>query len=76
MGGDTGSLTPAEIWNALKEPEYGLPYVWGMLNENEAMTEGAVLAVLGIFSMFIIYSIFQVSLLKRISQYSVMETLE
>ncbi len=75
VGGDTGSLTPAEIWNALSEPEYGLPYVWGMLNENEAMTEGAVLAVLGIFSMFIIYSIFQVSLLKRISQYSVMETL-
>ena len=25
VGGDTGSLTPAEIWNALKEPEYGLP---------------------------------------------------
>ena len=75
VGGEPETVSLKEIWQGLTMPGYGLPYVWGMLNENEAMTEGAVLAALGIFSIFIIYSIFQISLLKRISQHSVMETL-
>ena len=39
----------------------------GNLNENEVLTETAVLIALGFFAVFIIYSIFQVSVLKRLS---------
>lgn len=75
VGTDAASMTPKEILGALKDPSLGIPYVWGMLNENQAMTEGAVLVALIIFAGFIIYSIFQVSVLKRMKQYSIMQTL-
>ena len=75
VGADAEALTPSEILQALKDPVMGLPYVWGNLNENEVLTETAVLIALGFFAVFIIYSIFQVSVLKRLSQYSVMQTL-
>lgn len=75
VGGDAEKMTLSEIWQALKDPVMGLPYVWSSLNENEVLTETAVLAALGFFAVFIIYSIFQVSVLKRLSQYSVMQTL-
>lgn len=75
VGGEGQSITLQEIAQALVNPAYGIPYVWGILNENQAMTEGAVLLALAIFTAFIIYSIFQVSVLKRMAQYSVMQTL-
>ena len=75
VGGEKESVTLRQIAAAFTDPSLGIPWVWGMLNENEALTEGAVLLALALFSVFIIYSIFQVSLLKRLSQYSVMQTL-
>lgn len=75
VGGDGYSLTLAEIVGALGDPSLGVPYVWGLLNENQAMTEGAVLLALALFAGFIIYSLFQVSVLRRQQQYSVLQTL-
>ncbi len=75
VGADSYMLTPQEIWEALRDPSLGVPYVWGALNENQAMTKGAVLLALMLFAGFIIYSIFQVSVLRRMNQYSVMQTL-
>ena len=46
VGGDGYSLTLAEIVGALGDPSLGVPYVWGLLNENQAMTEGAMLLAL------------------------------
>lgn len=53
----------------------GLPYIWGNLDEAWDLTEKAVLGALGLFGAFVIYSLFQVSVRKRMSQYSVMQTL-
>lgn len=75
VGGNAETLSLKEIRQAFGDPTMGLPYVWGSLNENEALTETAILIALGFFCVFIIYSIFQVSVLKRLSQYSVMQTL-
>lgn len=75
VGGNTQELSMRQIATAFTDPSMGIPWVWGTLNENEAMTEGAVLLALAIFSAFVIYSIFQVSVLKRMSQYSVMQML-
>lgn len=75
VGGNAETFSLREIGQALRDPAMGLPYVWGSLNVNEALTETAILIALGFFCVFIIYSIFQVSVLKRLSQYSVMQTL-
>ncbi len=75
VGAEEAKLSVEQIRTALTDPSLGLPWIWGSLNENEALTEGAVLLVLAMFAGFIIYSIFQVSVLRRLSQYSVMQTL-
>ena len=73
MGAEETKLSADQIRTALTDPAMGLPWIWGSLNENEALTEGAVLLVLALFAAFIIYSIFQVSVFRRLSQYSVMQ---
>lgn len=75
VGAEETRLSADQIRTALTDPAMGLPWIWGSLNENEALTEGAVLLVLALFAAFIIYSIFQVSVFRRLSQYSVMQTL-
>ena len=75
VGAGETRLSADQIRTALTDPAMGLPWIWGSLNENEALTEGAVLLVLALFAAFIIYSIFQVSVFRRLSQYSVMQTL-
>lgn len=75
VGGYDETIPFSEICQALRDPTMGLPYAWAVLNENDVLTETAVLIALTFFCAFIIYSIFQVSVLKRLSQYSVMQTL-
>lgn len=75
VGAGGERMTMGEIVKALKDPSLGIPYVWGSLNENQRMTEGTVLLSLALFAAFIIYSIFQVSVLRRMQHYSVMQTL-
>lgn len=59
----------------IQEPRvYGLPYIWGTLNETGILTERTILVMLGFFGVFIIYSLFQISVMKRIAGYSVMQT--
>ena len=55
--------------------EAGFPYIWGNLDEKWNLKDKAVLAAIGVFGAFVIYSLFQVSVRKRMSQYSVMQTL-
>lgn len=55
--------------------EAGFPYIWGNLDEKWNLKDKAVLAAIGVFGTFVIYSLFQVSVRKRMSQYSVMQTL-
>ena len=73
VGGDV----PPNIWDIIKTgismEGTGIPYIWSMLNQNWNLTEKAVLGSLGLFGVFIIYSLFQVSVTKRMSQYSVMQ---
>lgn len=75
VGAYSETILFSEIYQALRDPTMGLPYAWSLLNENDVLTETAVLIALAFFCAFIIYSIFQVSVLKRLSQYSIMQTL-
>ncbi|OPJ61437.1 FtsX-like permease family protein [Clostridium oryzae] len=50
-------------------------YIWAQLNEFYHLSQNSILIALGIFGAFIVYSIFQVSIMKRLSQYSVMQVL-
>lgn len=74
-----GSTPPENILETVRTglqfKEAGLPYIWGQLNTNETLTNRAILAALGLFGAFILYSLFQISVSKRMTQYSVMQTL-
>lgn len=74
-----GAEAPADILETiktgLKYKEAGFPYIWEQLNGNGVLTDKVILAALGLFSAFVIYSLFQISVSKRMSQYSVMQTL-
>lgn len=62
-------------WEALSNEALGLPYLYAYYNNGGRLTNGLILAALGLFGAFIIYSLFQISVLRRMAQYSVMQTL-
>lgn len=72
-----GGEAKAALWETVKSgismEGTGFPYIWAVLNMYWNLTEKAVLAALGLFGIFIIYSLFQVSVIKRMSQYSIMQ---
>lgn len=61
------------IRTGITEPQAGLPYIWAMLNAQGKLTRAAILATLAVFGAFIIYSLFQVSVVRRMSQYSMLQ---
>lgn len=75
--GYVGGSVKGEFLDTIKTgvsmPGAGLPYIWGSFNEMYQLTEKIILAALGIFGTFIIYSLFQISIIKRMSQYSIMQ---
>lgn len=70
---------PSAFWNVLKvsitEEGTGIPYLYAYYNEGGQLTNKIILIALGVFGVFILYSLFQVSVRKRMSQYSIMQTL-
>lgn len=63
------------IKTGLQNKGLGIPYIWGHLNSNGTLTEKAILLALGLFAIMILYSLFQVTVIKRMSQYSILQTL-
>lgn len=74
-----GSESPGTVWETIKrgisDKAAGLPYIWGTLNYTGNLTEHAILISIALFGAFILYSLFQISVTRRISQYSVMQTI-
>lgn len=75
VGGEPITDVGETVSEGLKNPRLGIPYIWGMLNSTGAFNKGLLLTVLALFGAFIIYSLFQISVTKRMSQYSIMQTL-
>lgn len=75
VGGEPIGNVGETISDGLQNPRLGIPYIWGMLNSTGAFNQGLLLTVLALFGAFIIYSLFQISVTKRMSQYSIMQTL-
>lgn len=75
FGGDRPEVVWETVKSGLIHKEMGLPYIWGTLNENMGLTEYVILFGVACFGVFIIYSLFQISVIKRKAQYSTMETL-
>lgn len=72
-----GNASPSIIdvtKTALSLPEGKLAYFWGTLNQTHDLTGKLILAALGIFAAFVIFSLFQVSVRKRTAQYSTLQT--
>ena len=74
-GGDIPVSVLKTVKEGISHKELGLPYIWGSLNESGTFSEKVILAGIGLFGAFMIYSLFRVSVIKRIPQYSVMETI-
>ncbi|EGB92979.1 FtsX-like permease family protein [Clostridium sp. D5] len=74
LGGEGGTSVLETIKTGISIKGAGLPYIWYILNENWNLTEKVVVAALGLFSIFIMYSLFQVSVIRRMSQYSILQT--
>ena len=79
IAGYVGGYKPENIREIVKEglsnKGLGLPYIWGTLNENGQLMKTVILLCIGIFGAFILYSLFQISMTRRMSQYSIMHTL-
>lgn len=75
VGGEPIGDVGETISEGLQNPRLGIPYIWGMLNSTGTFNKGLLLTVLALFGAFIIYSLFQISVTKRMSQYSIMQTL-
>lgn len=77
--GYTGGYPKESVFSVVKEglalQNGKIAYIWGTLNESYRVTEILVGAVLGFFAAFVIFSLFQVSVRKRMSQYGVMQIL-
>lgn len=65
----------AIIKEGIPYKEAGIPYIRGSLNENGRFSEAVILIALALFGAFILYSVFHVSVIRRMSEYSVMQTL-
>lgn len=75
VGGEIPTKFLEVIKTGITHKEAGLPYIWGQLNETGTLAENVVLTVFAVFGAFIIYSLFQISVVKRMAQYSMMQTL-
>lgn len=75
VGGDSPKGFLSVAWEAFSNEALGLPYLYAYYNDGGRLTNGLILTALGVFGVFIIYSLFQISVLRRMSQYSVMQTL-
>lgn len=72
----TGPANVAEVIQAgISYKGYGLPYIWSELNSTGQLTEAVILGAAALFGAFVIYSLFQISVIRRMAQYSVMQTL-
>lgn len=74
-GGYQAGSALAIIKEGLSHKEAGFPYIWGSLNENGQFSETVILIAIALFGAFILYSLFHVSVNRRMSEYSVMQTL-
>lgn len=74
-----GGISIGEVANVVKEglslSEGKLGYIFGCLKTRCNLLENGILLCIGLFGSFVIYSIFSISIHKRLSQYGVLYTL-
>ncbi|MDD3279674.1 MAG: ABC transporter permease [Lachnospiraceae bacterium] len=74
FAGNFSQLINRLVW-IMKEPESNFTSILLTLRYEFKLTSNIITIILCIFSVFIIYSIFNISVLKRMSQFGIMETL-
>lgn len=75
VGGYPRESVLSIVQEGLKLPSGKTAYIWGTMNETYRLTEKLVGVILGLFAAFVLFSLFQVSVRKRMSQYGVMQVL-
>lgn len=74
-----GSGMPVNVLEVIKtgleNKSMGIPYIWGALNAGGILMRRGFLLAIGFFGIYIIYSLFQISVSRRMGQYSVMQAL-
>ena len=70
-----GEGQPSAFWKMMKTPGSNITSALLIARNEFNLTVNGVILILSIFSSFIIYSIFHVSIMKRTSQYGILEAL-
>lgn len=75
LGGESPQSLIDHVKFAFTNPEGNFTYLMLVLRDEFGLTVNGVILGLGLFSIFIIYSIFSVNISKRISQYGILKVL-
>lgn len=75
LGGSSIKALPGIIKSGLSLPDGKYTYIWMNLNDSFQLTLNGIRLCLLLFAGFTIYSIFNISIWKRISQYGIMQVL-
>lgn len=75
LGGESPKGIFEHLEFALTNPEGNFTYLMLVLRDEFELTVNGIIVGLGLFSIFIIYSIFNVNVSKRISQYGILKTI-
>lgn len=70
-----GDGQPSGFWEMIKSSDKNFTMALLIAQDEFNLTVNGVIVILSIFSSFIIYSIFHVSIMKRTSQYGILEAL-
>ena len=75
LGGESPQSLIDHLKFAFTNPEGNFTYLMLVLRDEFGLTVNGVILGLGLFSIFIIYSIFSVNISKRLSQYGILKVL-
>lgn len=74
-----GGEPKESIFDTLKvsvtNPHAGIVYFLGSLNEGKNLMSNIVFVILSVFGAFVIYSLFEITIVKRTEQYAIMQVL-
>ena len=75
LGGESPQSSIDHLKFAFTNPEGNFTYLMLVLRDEFGLTVNGVILGLGLFSIFIIYSVFSVNISKRITQYGILKVL-
>ena len=73
VGGESSESVAETLQLAFTNPDAGLPYLIGSLNESVGLVDKVVFSALILFGAYIVYSLYSITLAKRKSDYTILQ---